>query len=61
MDKPEMINDLSTLNSKEPVILLVVIQKKFEHYYQPFLNSKNKRLAGTSGELSFYFTNVTPH
>jgi hypothetical protein len=61
MDKTTMINDLSTLNSKEPVILLVVIQNKFQHYYQPFLNSKNKRLAGTSGELSFYFTNVTPH
>jgi hypothetical protein len=55
------INDLSSLNTKKPTLLLVILQEKDFPGYQPFLSTKEKELAGHFRGFYFYTTHVNPH
>jgi hypothetical protein len=57
----EKINDLSTLNSKKPTLVLIILQEKDFPDYLPFLSSKEKELAGSFRGFYFYTTYVNPH
>lgn len=57
----EKINDLSTLNSKKPTLVLIILQEKDFPDYLPFLSSKEKELAGYFRGFYFYTTHVNPH
>jgi hypothetical protein len=55
------INNLALMNSKKPVLLLIILQEKDIMNYQPFLTSKEKELAGYFRGFYFYTTHVNPH
>ena len=55
------INDLSLLNCKKPMLLLIILQEKDFPDYQPFLSLKEKELAGYFRGFYFYTTHVNPH
>ena len=55
------INDFSSLNTKSPVLLLVIIEKKAFPAFQSFLSQKDVKAAGNFGDYFFYTAYVTPH
>lgn len=61
LTEPTKINDLSSLNSKKPTRLLIILLEKDFPDYQPFLSAKEKELAGYFRGFYFYTTHVNPH
>jgi hypothetical protein len=59
LGKPEWINDLSSLQTKEPVLLLVVLREENFKDYQAFLRS-GIEVAGQFNGLYFYTVYVYP-
>ena len=57
----EKINDLFSLNTKKPVLLLVILQEKDLPRFLPFLSDKQKEFAGYFRGFYFYTTHVNPH
>jgi hypothetical protein len=55
------INDLSSLNSSKPTVLIIILMERDFPYYQPFLSAKEKELAGYFRGFYFYTTHVNPH
>ena len=55
------INNLALMNTKKPVLLLIILQENDLLNYQPFLSSKEKELAGYFRGFYFYTTHVNPH
>jgi hypothetical protein len=61
MNEAEKINDLTLLNTKHPVILLVVLYEKHVSGYQQFLSQSKELEAGQFKGYSFYTAYVSPH
>lgn len=55
------INDPSSLNTGEPVLLLVVLRKQHLADFKPFLASYSDKLAGQFDDFYFYTMYVQPH
>ena len=55
------INDLSSLNTKTPVLLLIILLDKDLSGFKSFLSMKGKEVAGKFNGFSFYSVYVTPH
>ena len=55
------INDLSSLNTKTSVLLLIVLRDDALQAFQPFLLLKEKKEQGQFNGFHFYTTYVTPH
>lgn len=60
LEKLGAINDLSSLHTKHPILLLVAMEKKFIPAFQTFLSS-NPKLVGQFNEFYFYIVYVQPH
>lgn len=60
MHDAQTINDLSTLQTKEPVILLVMIHELKKSQFQSFLAQKEGQSVGNFDGHSFYTVYVTP-
>jgi hypothetical protein len=54
------INDLSSLHTKEPMVLLIMIHEKHKPQFQPFLARKGGESVGNFDGHSFYTVYVTP-
>jgi hypothetical protein len=61
MDDINRINNLSSLNTKIPVLLLVVLREDALKDYTPFLSEKGIESAGQFGGFYFYTVYVDPH
>ena len=57
----DKINDLSILNTKAPVLILVILYEKDFANFQPFLSSKEKEDAGSLNGYYYYTVYVKPH
>jgi hypothetical protein len=57
----DKINDLSSLNTRTPVLLLIILYEEDFPNFQPFLSSKEKEEAGNLKGFHFYTTYITPH
>jgi len=55
------INHIASLNTKEPVSLLVVLHQRHINSYQPFLSTHGHAFAGKFDEFYFYTVYVKPH
>ena len=55
------INNFSVVNTKSPVLLLVMLQKDSLPAYQSFLSQKDVKAAGNFDSFNFYTVPVTPH
>ena len=55
------INKFSSLNTKKPVLLLVVLRDDALKDFQPFLSLNEKKYAGKFAGFHFYTAYVTPH
>lgn len=55
------INDPRTINTKEPVLLLVVLREEHLSSFKPFLASNSNKLAGQFDDFYFYSLYVEPH
>ena len=55
------INKFSSLNTKKPVLLLVVLRDDALKDYKPFLSLNEKKYAGKFAGFHFYTTYVNPH
>jgi hypothetical protein len=61
MHAAEKINDLSSLNTREPVVLLVMIHEQKASLFRPFLERHRAKAVGEFDGHSFYSVYVTPH
>jgi len=61
MDSLEKINNLSSLNTKTPVLLLVMLRQDVLPSFQTFFNQKEKEVAGNFYGFYFYTVYVKPH
>lgn len=57
----EKINELSSLNTKTPVLLLIILRENDFPNFRPFLSMKGKEVAGSFNGLFFYTVYVKPH
>jgi hypothetical protein len=55
------INEIPTLNTQKPVMLLVILQEKDFPDYQRFLESNGNELAGYFRGFYFYTVHINPH
>lgn len=60
MGNVQSINQLSSLKAKEPVLLLIILDKKYLSSYRPFLLSY-REIAGQFNDFYFYIVYVQPH
>jgi hypothetical protein len=60
MHEAARINDLSSLYTKEPVVLLVMIHENHKPQFRPFLAQKGRASVGNFDGNSFYTVYVTP-
>lgn len=58
LDSGLLINDLSSLKSSSPVLLLVILQDKDLQSYSQFISTNNNALAGKFEDYSFYTIHV---
>lgn len=61
MHAAESINDPSSLNTREPMVLLVMIHERHKALFQPFLAREAGKSVGYFNGHSFYTLYVTPH
>lgn len=61
LTETEKINDLSTLNSQKPTLVLIILREKDFPDYLPFLSSNEKELAGYFRGFYFYTSYANPH
>lgn len=54
------VNDLSSLSTKRPVFLLVILDTKALPGFLPFLSRKEVKTAGNFDEFSFYIVHLDP-
>ncbi len=60
LDDASKINNLTSLNTKVPVLLLVILNEKDSAAFQPFL-SANSKATGHFDNNNFYTVHITPH
>ncbi|OSZ77405.1 hypothetical protein CAP36_13520 [Chitinophagaceae bacterium IBVUCB2] len=60
MYKTELINNLGSFNTKEPVLLFVLLRSDVLSNFQPFLSNPNKEVAGYINGFYFYTVYVAP-
>jgi len=61
MDQVNRINYSSSLNTKKPVLLLIMLREDVLSAYQSFLNRKETEVAGSFYGIYFYTLYVNPH
>ncbi|HEX7903004.1 MAG TPA: hypothetical protein VF487_03915 [Chitinophagaceae bacterium] len=61
MDSLDKINNLSSLNTKTPILLLVMLRQDVLPAFQAFLNQTEKEVAGNFYGFYFYTVYVKPH
>ncbi len=61
LSEPLSINTPRLLNTQKPVSLLVILHENDQQYFQPFLENKEKELAGYYRGFYFYTLHVNPH
>lgn len=59
LDDASKINNLTSLNTKAPVLLLVILNEKDSAASQPFLSANSKAI-GQYGKYNFYTVHIVP-
>lgn len=55
------INNLSTVNTSKPVLMLVILREIHLPAFKPFLSLKETRYIGSNSGFSFYINYLKPH
>ena len=55
------INNLPSLNTKIPVLLLIILDDKDLEKFKPFISLYGKEAAGQFSQYNFYAIHITPH